>query len=86
MNAVDVEGLGVFHLPVQLPSTHVGPVLQIGLEALTRDINPLDGQISVLVVKGDPDVRIGDHAGDRAFLAVLCDHAVGALNEPHLRV
>lgn len=86
MNAVDVEGLGVFLLPVQLSSTHIGPVLQISLEALTRDINTFDGQISVLVVKGDPDVGIGDHAGDRAFLTGLCDHAVGALNEPHLRV
>lgn len=87
MNAVDVEGLGLFHLPLQLSSTHIGLVLQICLEALTRDINPLDGQISVLVVKGDPDVGISDQAGDRALLTNgLCDHAVGALNEPHLGV
>lgn len=86
MNAVDVKGLGLFHLPIQLSSTHIGPVLQICLEALTRDICSLDGQISVFVVKCDPDVRVGDHAGDRALLTGLCDHAVGALNEPHLRV
>lgn len=86
MNAVDVEGLGLFHLPVQLSSTHIGPVIQICLEALTGNINPLDGQISVLVVKGDPDVRISDHAGDRVFTAGLHDHAMGAFNEPHLRV
>lgn len=86
VNAVDVEGLGLFHLPVQLSPTHIGPVVQICLEALTRNINPLDGQIGVLVVKGDRDVRISDHAGDRAFTAGLRDHAVGAFNEPHLRV
>lgn len=86
MNAVDVKGLGLFHLPIQLSSTHIGPVLQICLEALTGDIYSLDGQISVLVVKCDPDARVGDHAGDRALLTGLCDHAVGALNEPHLSV
>lgn len=86
MNAVDVEGLGLFHLPVQLSSTHIGPVLQIRLEALTGNINPLDGQIGVLFVKGDPDVGISDQAGDRAFTAGLRDHAMGAFNEPHLRV
>lgn len=86
MNAVDVEGLRLFHLSVQLSSTHIGPELHICLEALNRDINPLDWQIRVLLVKGDTDVRIGDHAGDRAFPTGLCDHAVGAFNEPHLRV
>lgn len=86
VNAVDVEGLGLFHLPVQLCPTHIGPVVQICLEALTRNINPVDGQIGVLVIKGDRDVWISDHAGDRAFTAGLRDHAVGAFNEPHLRV
>lgn len=86
MNAVDVEGLGLFHLPVQLSPTHIGPVVQICLEALTRNMNTLDGQIGILVVQGDRDVGISDHAGDRTFTAGLCDHAVGAFNEPHLRV
>lgn len=87
MNAVDVEGLGLFHLPFQLPSTHIGPVLQMSLEALTGNVDARDGQVGVPVVEGDGDVGVGDHAGDRArYLVGLRHHAVGALNEPHLGV
>lgn len=85
-NAVDKEGLRLFHLPVQLSATHIVPVLQQCLVALTRNIKPTDGQISVLLIQGDPDVWISDHTGDYAFLTGLCYHAVRALYEPHLRI
>lgn len=85
-NAQDVEGLRLLHLPVELSAAHVGPVLQQSLEALTGNIKPADGRISVHLMQGDGDVGISDQAGDCAFVARLGHHAMGALYEPHLGI
>lgn len=85
-NAEDVEGLRLLHLPVQLPATHVGPVLQRCLEALAGRERPANGLAAALLVQGDADVWVGDHAGDRALHAGLGHHSMGALHEPHLRI
>ena len=85
-DAEDEEGLRLFHLPVQLSTAHVGPVLQRCRVALTGNVKPPEELIAVPLIQGDIDVGIGDHTGDGAFLAGLCHDAVGALYEPHVRV
>lgn len=85
-NAEDVEGLRLLHLPVQLPATHVGPVLQRCLEALAGRVRSADGLAAVLLMQGDADVGVGDRTGDCAHHAGLGHHTVGALHKPHLRI
>lgn len=85
-NAEDVERLRLFHLPIQLSPTHVGPVLQRCLVPLTGNIMSSDGQVSVPIIQGDVDVWVGDHTRDGAFLTGLSYHAMGALYEPYISV
>lgn len=82
----DIKGLRLFDLPIQLPTAPVGPVLKGGPVPLAGDVDPLQGHVTVPLVEGDIDFGVGDHTGDNALITGLSHHAMGGLDEPHLRV
>lgn len=70
-DAKNIEDSGFLLLAVQDSFTDVGGVVEYSGEALAGPVATLNGCLAGLLVQGDTDTWVGNHAGDGTLLALL---------------